>query len=59
MSESLVVTAVPRAAASWLNASPHMRRNAMVKPMNRLVPRLPNTTAKYRRRAKTSATDAT
>jgi hypothetical protein len=58
MSESWVVMAVPSAAASWLKASPHIRRKAMAKPMNRLVPMPPANNARLRPRVTTWTTDA-
>ncbi|GAP59178.1 hypothetical protein AHiyo1_24180 [Arthrobacter sp. Hiyo1] len=58
MSESLVLTALPRAFSSWLKARPHMRRNAIPNAMNRIVEMAPRTSMKYLRRVKTSATHA-
>ncbi|MDI2023501.1 hypothetical protein PJL18_04049 [Paenarthrobacter nicotinovorans] len=58
MSESLVLTALPKALASWVNAMPHIRRKAMLQPMNRLVPMAPSRITKYRRRLKTWTRDA-
>ncbi len=58
MSESCVVTAVPSESGSAVKASPHMRRNAMAKPMNRLVPTPPASRATLRRRATTWTTQA-
>lgn len=58
MSESLVVTAVPSESGSAVNASPHMRRKAMEKPMNRLVPTPPASKARLRSRATTWMTQA-
>jgi hypothetical protein len=58
MSESLVVTAVPSESGPAVKASPHMRRNAMAKPMNRLVPTPPASRARLRPRATTWTTQA-
>ncbi|CAN7217223.1 hypothetical protein [Arthrobacter sp. LjRoot14] len=58
MSESRVVTAAPSESASAVNARPHMRRNAMVNPMNRLVPMPPVSRARWRPRATTWMTQA-
>ena len=49
-----MVTAVPSESGSAVKARPHMRRNAMAKPMNRLVPTPPASRATLRRRATTS-----
>ncbi len=59
MSESRLVTACPRAEASLLKASPHIRRNAIENATARLLPTAPSTTAKYRPRAKTHQIEAT
>jgi hypothetical protein len=58
MSESWVVTAVPSESGSAVKASPHMRRNAMANPMNRLVPTPPASSARLRPRATTWMTEA-
>jgi hypothetical protein len=58
MSESWVVTAPPSGFGSAVKASPHMRRNATAKPMNRLVPTPPASSATLRPRATTWMTQA-
>ena len=42
-----------------MNASPHIRKNAMPHPMKRLVPAAPTNSARWRLRANASATEAT